>query len=107
MSKLENCIMVGTYPRSVNPPSRSDTAALRARRALETRRLRSARYVQRVCNFESPRVRFELINRLADELYIEIEIDRLLDRFAGADIEKLRAIGCDQLPHPPIHEVRR
>jgi hypothetical protein len=83
-------------------PARAAAQALRVR---EARKLRRARYAQRIWSL-GDRVLFELVDHIADRFGIEDEVDRLLDRFANLDPALLRALGADKMPPLPIREVR-
>ena len=79
---------------------------LQARRSVELRRLRRQRYVQRLCDLDVPRLWLEFVNHVAERFDLDDQVDDLLDRYCGVNIEVLRALGCDRLPPMPIHEVR-
>jgi hypothetical protein len=81
-------------------------SGLQAQRERETRRLRWARYVQRICNLGAPRIWFELLDALDRRHDLGDDLDHQLDRFADLDPDLLRELGTDKLPLPPVHLVR-
>ena len=88
-------------------PSLRVGAALAERRAAELRRLQRQRYAARIWRL-GDRVQFELVEKFIKHFGIDEEAARqILDRFAGLDIEALRALGADRLPPAPIRQVQR
>jgi hypothetical protein len=79
--------------------------SLQTRRASEARRLRRQRYSARIWPL-GDRVLFGLVDHIAGRFDLEDEVVRLLDRFAGLDLEALRALGADRLPCSPLRAVR-
>src|SRR5262249_15868157 len=80
---------------------------LAQRRSLELRRLRRARYAERIYPL-GVRIEFELIEHLIAEFDPDQErVDGILARFADRDAAALHAVGADKLPPVPVHMVRR
>jgi hypothetical protein len=52
-----------------------------------------------------PRVLFELIDELDRVHGLGDDVDRRLERYAGLDLDTLRALGGDRFPASPIRVV--
>ena len=79
--------------------------SLKARRSAELRRLQRQRYAERIWRL-GDRVQFELVEKFIEHFGLDEEAARqILDRFAGLDIEVLRALGADRLSPAPIRSV--
>jgi hypothetical protein len=86
---------------------RAPARSLAERQSAELRRLQRQRYAQRIWRL-GDRVEFELVEHLITAFDLDEDaVARVLDRFAGLDIEALRAAGGDRLPPAPIRSVPR
>jgi hypothetical protein len=92
-----------------NPPRAAPahlSRSLAERQSAELRRLQRQRYAQRIWRL-GDRVQFELVEKFIKHFGIDEEAARqILDRFAGLDIEALRALGADRLPSSVIRQVQ-
>ena len=68
--------------------------------------LRFRRNVERVCSLGT-RVVSKLLNEIGAERAIQHLIDRKVERYADLDPSELAALGGDDFPPVPLHEVRR
>ena len=78
----------------------------KGRRSAELRRLQRQRYAERIWRL-GDRVQFELVEKFIEHFGLDEDaVAHILGRFAGLDIEVLRALGADRLPPSPIRSVR-
>jgi hypothetical protein len=75
--------------------------SLQERRTAELRRLHRLRRVQTIAGMRAPRLWFEMLEQAARDLGADDYIDALLERFAGLDVDILRALGADRFPPVP------
>jgi hypothetical protein len=88
-------------------PTRSVGVSLQERRSAELRKLQRARLAKRLWTL-GERVEFELVEHLIATFDLDEDaVIRIEQRFAGLDLEALRALGADRLPPSPLHQVRR
>jgi hypothetical protein len=65
--------------------------------------LRRQRHVETICRI--PRLVGELLDEIARHYDIADDIDARLEKFAGLDLELLRALGADVFPARPLHVI--
>jgi hypothetical protein len=88
-------------------PSQRAGVSLQERRSTELRKLQRARLAKRLWTL-GERVEFEFVEHLIATFDLDEDaVIRIEQRFAGLDLEALRALGAERLPPSPLHQVKR